>query len=125
MSEAQTPTLATGKMQPHRPGPATLSGVLGLRDADGIRRDLAKLIEAGGPVRVDVQGVTAADISIIQILLAAARSSARRNCVLELSGLDESPLPGLMTAIGLCAPDAADTDFHDILTRGNTPGEDG
>ncbi len=116
MAKAPNPFPAPREPEPTPPDPATLAGELGIRDAEDIRRLLVDRIESGGRSHVDLGGVTAVDTSIIQVLLAAARSGAERDCTLEFAGFDESALPAFMTAIGLLSAGEAGTGFPDIQT---------
>jgi anti-anti-sigma regulatory factor len=53
-----------------------LTGAVTIREIEAIRRDLLTKIEAKTPFEVDLTGVTDADISLIQLMLAAEKSGA-------------------------------------------------
>jgi hypothetical protein len=51
-----------------------LTGAITIREIEAVRRDLLAKLEAKAPLEVDLGGVTEADISLIQLMLAAAKS---------------------------------------------------
>ncbi|MDQ7247178.1 STAS domain-containing protein [Dongia sedimenti] len=53
-----------------------LSGAITIREIEAVRRDLLAKLEAKKPLEVDLSGVTEADISLIQLMLAAEKSGA-------------------------------------------------
>ncbi len=53
-----------------------LTGAITIREIEAIRRDLLARLEAKMPLDIDVSGVTEADISLIQLMLAAEKSGA-------------------------------------------------
>jgi anti-anti-sigma regulatory factor len=53
-----------------------LSGAITIREIEAVRRDLLARLEAKKPLEVDLSGVTEADISLIQLMLAAEKSGA-------------------------------------------------
>jgi len=52
-----------------------LTGAQTIRDIETTRRALLEKLEAKAPLEVDLSRVTEADISLVQLLLAAAKSS--------------------------------------------------
>jgi ABC-type transporter Mla MlaB component len=58
-----------------------LTGAITIREIEAVRRDLLAQIQSNGleskkPLDIDLSGVTEADISLIQLMLAAAKSGA-------------------------------------------------
>jgi anti-anti-sigma regulatory factor len=53
-----------------------LSGAITIREIEAVRRDLLAKLAAKNPLEVDLSGVTEADISLIQLMLAAEKSGA-------------------------------------------------
>ena len=53
-----------------------LSGAITIREIEAVRRDLLAKLERKAPVEIDCAGVTEADISLIQLVLAAEKSGA-------------------------------------------------
>ena len=53
-----------------------LTGAITIREIEAVRRELLAKLEAKAPFEVDVGGVTEADISLIQLMLAAEKSGA-------------------------------------------------
>jgi anti-anti-sigma regulatory factor len=53
-----------------------LSGAITIREIEAVRRDLLTKLALKTPLEVDLSGVTEADISLIQLMLAAAKSGA-------------------------------------------------
>lgn len=53
-----------------------LSGAITIREIEAVRRDLLAKLEAKRPLEVDLSGVTEADVSLIQLMLAAEKSGA-------------------------------------------------
>ncbi|WP_395018123.1 lipid asymmetry maintenance protein MlaB [Dongia sp.] len=53
-----------------------LTGAITIREIEAIRRDLLARLEAKTPLEIDMSGVTEADISLIQLILAAEKSGA-------------------------------------------------
>jgi anti-anti-sigma regulatory factor len=102
------------------PGAAVVSrdGGLGIREAETLRRDLAGAISAGGPVRLDIAGVSAVDTSIVQVLLAAVRHAAESGTHLQIDGMANSAVPRFLADVGLAPPGTAeDADPSDMLAR--------
>jgi hypothetical protein len=53
-----------------------LIGAITIREIEAIRRDLLAKLESKTPLEIDLAGVTEADISLIQLMLAAEKSGA-------------------------------------------------
>jgi hypothetical protein len=53
-----------------------LTGAITIREIEAIRRDLLAKLESKTPLDIDLSGVTETDISLIQLMLAAASSGA-------------------------------------------------
>jgi ABC-type transporter Mla MlaB component len=53
-----------------------LTGAITIREIEAVRRDLLAKLESKKLFDVDLSGVTEADISLIQLMLAAAKSGA-------------------------------------------------
>jgi hypothetical protein len=53
-----------------------LVGAITIRDIEAIRGDLLAKLQAKTPLEIDLSGVTEADISLIQLMLAAEKSGA-------------------------------------------------
>jgi len=56
-----------------------LTGAITIREIEAVRRDLLAHLQANGsetkaPIEIDLSGVTEADISLIQLMLAAEKS---------------------------------------------------
>jgi len=76
------------KRQVHR---VKLGGELGLRDADGVREQLLAALHDHASVQIDTSGLTAIDISIVQVLIAAQKTAKHRNQSLKISAKAEGP----------------------------------
>ncbi len=58
-----------------------LTGAITIREIEAVRRDLLSHLQANAPesktpIEIDLSGVTEADISLIQLMLAAEKSGA-------------------------------------------------
>jgi hypothetical protein len=53
-----------------------LTGAMTIREIEAVRRDLLTRLAAKVPLEIDLGGVTEADISLIQLMLAAEKSGA-------------------------------------------------
>ena len=51
-----------------------LTGAITIREIEAIRRDLLVKLESKTPLDIDLSGVTETDISLIQLMLAAAKT---------------------------------------------------
>jgi hypothetical protein len=53
-----------------------ITGATTIREIEAIRRGLLEKLEAKTPLEIDLGGVTEADISLIQLMIAAEKSGA-------------------------------------------------
>lgn len=53
-----------------------LTGAITIREIEAVHRDLLAKLELKTPLKIDCSGVTEADISLIQLVLAAEKSGA-------------------------------------------------
>jgi ABC-type transporter Mla MlaB component len=53
-----------------------LTGAITLREIESVHRDLVEKLAAKAPLEIDCAGVTDADISLVQLILAAEKSGA-------------------------------------------------
>jgi len=84
-----------------------LIGAQTIREIETSRRTLLDKLEAKAPFAVDLSGVTEADVSLIQLLISAAKSSAAIRLiqpypeavqqVLARSGLDAAGVTSIWT----------------------------
>lgn len=65
-------------------GVVVLDSVVDIRTAGATQTALADALTAGGPVEIDGSGVVEADLTLIQLLLAARRTAQRRGTPLTL-----------------------------------------
>jgi len=86
------------KRQVHR---VKLGGELGLRDADGVREQLLAALHDHASVQIDISGLTAIDISIVQVLIAAQKTAKHHNQSLKISAKAEGPLQKAVRRAGL------------------------
>ena len=93
------------KRQSHR---VKLGGDLGLRDADRVREQLLAALHGHAAVQIDVCGLTAIDISIVQILIAAQKMAKHRDQSLKISAKAEGPLQRAAWRAGLLDPAATE-----------------
>ena len=125
MSESVPPSPAAERLSEIRSDTAVLSGDLSIRDAGNIRDRLAQLVSDGGPVRIDLGSLTSLDASVVQLLIAAKRSADRRGRAFEIHGVEKSPLPDFMTAVGLASDELYDesrtTERQDARVREAEP----
>jgi ABC-type transporter Mla MlaB component len=84
---------------------ATLDGILTVRTIDEARVRLVDALARGSTVRVDCSAVVEADVSLIQLLLAARRSAARDGRTLSLAHPAEGVLLTTLLQGGFLAPD--------------------
>ena len=94
----------------------TLSGELGLRDADGVREQLLDAFCAQMAVEVEAEDLTALDMSIVQVLLAAHKMAKGRGQTFQVIAAAEGPLQDALSRAGLLAQ-SADAPFE-ISWRG-------
>lgn len=78
-----------------------LGGELGLRDADRVREQLLAALHEHAAVRIDTSGLTAIDISILQLLIAAQKMAKLHNQSFKISAKSEGPLRKAARRAGL------------------------
>jgi anti-anti-sigma regulatory factor len=83
-----------------------LSGELGLRDADSLRGQLLDALLVHTSVEVDALDLTAVDMSIVQVLLAAQRMAKSRNQRLHICAQENSTFQDALSRAGLLAQTA-------------------
>ena len=81
-----------------------VSGELGLRDAHAVRELLAQAMASHPAVEVHTGRLTAVDISIIQLLIAAQKSAAAQGTAFTIRAAANGPLRETMLRAGLLLP---------------------
>jgi anti-anti-sigma regulatory factor len=81
-----------------------LSGDLGLRDADAIREQFLAPLNDEHNIEVDAAGLTAIDISLLQVLIAAHKLATARGREFYVRALAGGPLQQAMSRAGLHSP---------------------
>jgi anti-anti-sigma regulatory factor len=76
----------------------SFSGVLSLRDAGDLRLSLLAALSGSSEVRVDVSGLVSADLTILQVLVAARRSALAAGKEVLLVGVGPGLHDGLRAA---------------------------
>ncbi len=82
-----------------------LSGELGLRGIDALRREIAAALAEHEAVAIDTTAVEAADTSAIQLLLSAQKTASLEGKALSLAATAAGPLAKTLVALGLVAAD--------------------
>lgn len=95
-----------------------LEGNLSLRDASRVCDRLREAAQSYDPVEIDIGSLTGLDISIVQLLLAARKSAARRGRNFTLSGTLTEQVREFLAGVGLIEHQDADDAFW--LGGGNT-----
>jgi anti-anti-sigma regulatory factor len=85
-----------------------LAGAQGVRETPQCYADVAAALCAPGDLWLDVSGVTHADLSFIQIIMAARRSAGQRGKGLALCAPAAGALRDALERGGFAAPDAVD-----------------
>ncbi len=91
-----------------------LEGPLTLQTAQELRDRLLAALAQPGDIRVDCSAVNEADLSAIQLLLAARRSAARDGRRLTLTGAAAGPLHDILCQAGFIGENSdatADSEF--------------
>lgn len=106
------------------PSVVLMSGMLDLRDAVDLHRLLQDSLSAHHAVRVDATDLAEADLSILQLLVAARKTAAATGRVLDIRAPEGGALRRLLAAHGLgglqlMAP--ADSG-HDAMTAAGVAG---
>lgn len=78
-----------------------LGGELGLRDADELREQLLDALHAHTSVEIDANKLTAIDMSIVQILIAADKMAKGGGRTFWISAQAEGPLASAISRAGL------------------------
>ncbi|SMF75349.1 ABC-type transporter Mla maintaining outer membrane lipid asymmetry, MlaB component, contains STAS domain [Tistlia consotensis] len=84
-------------------GRLALDGPATVREAEAMHAKLAALLPAHGEIEVDCSAVSEADLSLVQLLLAARRSAGREGKRLVLAAPAEGALLEALTQGGLLA----------------------
>jgi ABC-type transporter Mla MlaB component len=85
-----------------------LAGAQTVRQAAQTHADISAALAGPGALRLDVAGVSEADLSVIQIILAAHRSAAARDRRLELCAPPAGALRDALQRGGFAQCDATD-----------------
>lgn len=96
-------------------GPATeelkqrvlLEGSLSLRQAQDVQKRLSDAIATVDSIEVDLNGIADIDVSLVQLLLAARKSAARRGKMLAFVNMPHRLAEGFLTRAGLLGPDGS------------------
>jgi hypothetical protein len=80
-----------------------LTGAITLREIETVHRDLLAALERRAPVEIDCTGVTEADISLIQLVLAMEKSAP----ALRLTQPYPEAVQQVLARSGLTAPGAS------------------
>jgi transposase/anti-anti-sigma regulatory factor len=78
-----------------------LLGNLNIQDTEKVIRDFRNSISKNIKLRIDLNHLLSIDTSIFQVFLAATKSAKLYNCELTVSGFESSPIPNLLTSLGL------------------------
>jgi anti-anti-sigma regulatory factor len=89
-------------------GCLVLEGAATLRTAGAIHARLLEALKGDGPIEVDCGKVTEADLSLVQLLLAARRSAERGGRAFALSSPADGPLRDVLARAGLL-PETGET----------------
>jgi len=112
----QRPTGGPGASEPAVRAPAPVPDVLAiagactLEQADETRQRVAERLRPGSRLTLDLSAVAEADLSLVQILLAARRSAVEHGASLVLLPGASPAVAALVAAAGLTA-DAAERAF--------------
>lgn len=104
MIQADTgPTAATSAP----PGQAIrLSGAQNIRNAAQLRSSLLQVLEAGGPLQLDLTAVDELDAGALQVLLALAKSADAQGRSISFSAARDSAAGQLLASVGVLCGDA-------------------
>lgn len=83
------------------------SGDLGIRNAEAVHGRLSAALVAGSRIAVDCSGMTSADLTFVQQIIAARRSAERAGGALRLV----APLPTLLLELVTRAGFLAEDEF--------------
>lgn len=93
---------------------AAVTGAMTIERVAELRQGLLKAFEPGKPVVVSVTGVTEVDLTGLQLLCSAHRTSSARGVGFELEGFEAGPVAAVAKLAGMlrhtgCAQDACGT----------------
>ncbi len=95
-----------------------LSGSLSIRDAAATLERLKAALAAATSLTIDCSALTGADLSIVQLLVAAKTSAAAEGKTLRLVAPAGSALHTLLQQSGLLGPDGEPKAPHDRFWTG-------
>lgn len=91
-----------------KPGHLALDGRATVREAEATHAKLAELLASHGEIEVDCSGVCEADLSLVQLLLAARRAAERDGKRLVLAAPAEGALREALAQGGFLAEGAGE-----------------
>lgn len=95
----------------------TLTGTMALRDAAGLGTRLAAALSRHKTLTIDATGVAAADMAIVQLLIAARKSASTAGKPFELRIGRSGAMRDLFTKAGFAAADGNPlTPHHGLWT---------
>uniref|UniRef100_C6E3S6 Anti-sigma-factor antagonist n=1 Tax=Geobacter sp. (strain M21) TaxID=443144 RepID=C6E3S6_GEOSM len=91
-----------------------INGAMTIGQASELKAGLLKAFETGKPVEIQLAGVTEVDVTGLQLICSAHRSSLQRGCALQVSGTDSEGLSHAARMAGMlrhagCAQDVTNT----------------
>lgn len=91
-----------------------INGAMTIGQASELKTGLLKAFEAGKPVEIQLAGVTEVDVTGLQLICSAHRSSVERGCELQVSGTDSEGFSNVARMAGMlrhagCAHDVTHT----------------
>ena len=87
------------------PFSVALTGSLGLKDAVRLHAELLAALEASQSVVIDATGLREADISIVQLVIAAQKTASAAGKTLTLNAGKDGVLAQLLTKSGILSAD--------------------
>lgn len=81
-----------------------LEGAQTIREAEGLALRLREALAAHDGVRVETQAVSAADVAVLQVMVAAHRTARRDGRTLSIEAASGGALEAALQAGGLAAP---------------------
>ncbi|ACH39944.1 STAS domain protein [Citrifermentans bemidjiense Bem] len=91
-----------------------INGAMTIGQASELKAGLLKAFETGKPVEIQLAGVTEVDVTGLQLICSAHRSSVERGCALTVSGAEAEDLSrvarqaGMLRHVG-CTHDVTNT----------------
>jgi ABC-type transporter Mla MlaB component len=104
-------------------GRLVLEGAATIRSADAVHARLSDCLQRHSDVEIDCAGVTEADLSLVQLLLATRRSAERAGKTVALSAPAAGPLRQALAEGGLLPTVAGQPGSEDAFWRGGKPGQ--